>query len=72
MKMVAVTTKACVMCGKSSVLEVEERGYHAWREGALIQRALPTLREDDRELLISGTHSKCWDQMFADTDEDGA
>ena len=39
-------------------------GWIDWQEGELIQVALPTLTEGERELLISGTCDTCWDRMF--------
>ena len=34
------------------------------QRGELIQEALPELSADQRELLISGTCPKCWDELF--------
>ena len=61
---VTVKTGKCIMCGESSELEVDAKGYRLWQGGMLIQRALPELPKDQRELLISGTHPKCWEQMM--------
>lgn len=41
-----------------------------WKTGTLIQRAMPNLSADQRELLISHTCGKCWDRMFKVDDED--
>lgn len=61
-----VTTAPCMVCGKQSTVEVDYVGYHQWLAGELIQRALPTLSADDRELLITGTCSPCFEAMFAE------
>ena len=61
-----VTTQPCRMCGNRSTLhDVDALGYIRWSElGEMIQDALPGLDEDQRELLISGTHAHCWEKMW--------
>jgi hypothetical protein len=61
-----VETQPCTVCGKRAAVEVPEAGYVKWQGGQLIQRALPTLTDDERELLMTGTHSHCWDAQFPD------
>ncbi len=65
MEKISVLCPTCMHCGKAAQLEVVKAEYEAWKAGALIQRAMPNLPEDDRGLLITGTHSACWDAMFA-------
>lgn len=38
----------------------------SWIDGELIQRAMPTLSADIREILISGILPEDWDAMFGD------
>ena len=61
-----VRTRPCPMCGNTSVLQdVDALGYIRWSEmGEMIQDALPELDEDQRELLMTGTHAHCWEQMW--------
>ncbi len=54
----------CVHCGDQFDMVVPIHGLIAWKEGMLIQDAMPELSADERELLISGTCGKCWDEMF--------
>lgn len=54
----------CIRCGCTHTLIVPERGYDDWRSGALIQHALPSLSDADRELLISRVCGLCFDRMF--------
>ena len=63
-----VTCQPCVMCGNRAILEdVDELGYLEWKElGKNIQDALPGLDADQRELLMTGTHAHCWEQMWSD------
>lgn len=54
----------CHFCGKIKEVEVSGEGYHKWKAGMLIQRALPELSVEQRELLISHTCPACWNEMF--------
>jgi len=67
--MIRVTTKNCIHCGKDGFVEMpyEEftKGQALYDGGALIQNAFPNLTPDQCEQLITGTHPKCWDEMFA-------
>ena len=70
MATVKVHIKHCMLCGESSPpMELDEDAYNAWRNGELIQRAFPNLTTNERELLMTGTHSSCWDKMFAEEDD---
>lgn len=61
--------KRCVMCGDTAVIDLPTAGFEAWVGGAHVQHAFPGMSADIRELLISGTHSACWDEMWGDTEE---
>ena len=62
-----VITPKCPMCGNQGVVEnVDALGFIRWQElGENIQDALPGLDEDQRELLMTGTHAHCWERMWA-------
>jgi hypothetical protein len=66
MTLMVVVTNPCVVCGKASEVTVESANYEAWRRGMKIQEAFALLSPDERELLISGTHPKCWDILFGE------
>jgi hypothetical protein len=59
----------CIICGNTSDLIVNEKGYDRWKSGELIQNALPELSNDERELLISKCCEKCFDSLLGE-DED--
>ena len=59
----------CTCCEIGYLIGTTKSGYVAWLEGALIQDAMPELDKSIREMFISGTCPKCWDEIFA-TDED--
>ena len=61
-----VVTPECVVCKERGMLEgVDALGFIRWSElGENIQDALPELDEDQRELLMTGTHAHCWEKMW--------
>lgn len=61
---VSVETKPCIVCKQTSKVDVLRSEYKDWQSGTLIQKAFLKLSPDNRELLISGTHPACWDQLF--------
>jgi len=63
--------KNCSCCAAQvEIHDVPLDGYHAWKQGELIQIALPELSAEDRELLISGTCDVCWNMLFPEDDEE--
>jgi hypothetical protein len=56
----------CRTCKDTHILMVNIRDAKRWKEGELIQDAMPYLTPDERELLISGTCGKCFDKMFGE------
>ena len=64
---IEISSKKCPECGKVHSFEVEEADWIKWQEGALIQRAFPYLNDNQRESLITGYCSECWDKLFKDT-----
>jgi len=72
--MTKIITPACMVCGKTSEMEVDSAAYFRWsQQGWLIQSAFPEMPEELREQLKTGTHPLCWDEMFApdEDEEDG-
>jgi hypothetical protein len=71
MSTIKYITPACIVCGKTSEMEVEYDALDRWHNGrTLIQHAFPDMSDDERERLKTGTHPACWDEMFAGMDED--
>lgn len=71
MATVEIATQQCMHCHKASSIVVDVDQYAAWTVGGMLtQEAFPDLSDDQRELLISGTHPACWEQMFGGMDED--
>ncbi len=44
-----------------------ESAIVAWRDGALIQNAFPTLSADEREFLLTGCTPEEWVEIFPDS-----
>lgn len=63
----------CRMCNEFShipMTEEQEAELNKPRaERMFMQDIFPELSVGDRELLISGTCSKCWDKLFPEDDE---
>lgn len=53
----------CPFCGESNRVWVNEIDYLNWKNGTLAQDAFPYLSPDEREILISGVCSTCWDMI---------
>lgn len=58
----------CPRCQEGWQIPVDKNGFDSWRNGALIQKALPELSVNDRELLISGMCARCFDEIFPPED----
>jgi hypothetical protein len=61
-------TATCRECKRTVSVKMTQDAYRAWRGGILIQRALPEVSKDDRELLISGICGQCFTRMFQEQD----
>ncbi len=73
-----VQTKPCIVCHKTGniLLETEKwERYKAAREDLSlpsqhVQDVWPDMSAGMREQITSGTHSKCWDEMFGGDEDD--
>lgn len=59
----------CVVTDEVHEITVPTAGLNAWIRGELIQRALPTVSNEDREFLLSGTSPEGWRLLFGDEEE---
>ena len=59
-------TKSSQVSGKTHTLEIDidESQMEDWKNGMLIQDAMPNLSANMREFLISGITPEEWDMMF--------
>jgi len=69
--MIQVPTGICCHCGQDGYVEMPYKqfceGRALYDKGALMQDAYKELDVDLREQMISGTHPKCWIEMFSPT-----
>lgn len=56
----------CPNCDHITQVDVNVAGLSMWQRGELIQNALPELNADEREALMTGICSDCWDAMFSE------
>lgn len=61
---ITVETKPCPMCGHTHFVEVYPAHLKDWKNGKLIQDAIPELDLDEREMLMTGTCPQCWRNLF--------
>jgi hypothetical protein len=61
-------TPQCVICSKASTLHLEEKSLKAWQAGTSIQTAFPELETSTRELIQTGIHEACWEDLFEPED----
>ena len=62
---VFTVTRDCVFCAEHQVVSIPKVSYDLWKDGVFIQKAWPQGSAGDREMLISGVCSECWDSLFA-------
>ena len=55
----------CPICGQFQTLYVEKDDYLTWMsKNTHVQDTFSYLTPSQREILISGTCPKCWDNLF--------
>lgn len=64
-----IETPRCFHCGEKGILALPDEGIAKYESGAFVQDAFPDLPRELREQIISGTHPKCWEEMFAPFEE---
>lgn len=58
----------CQMCGGETVLKITDAAWQRYQMGEHIQSALSELDAGQRELLISRTCEKCFDNLFKENE----
>ena len=56
----------CTFCGQFHLVEVDLEQFEAWKNGELIQKAMPDLTPTEREQLISQICPKCQEKIFGE------
>lgn len=60
-----VLTAPCPHCQERSSLIVHAEDLNRWELGTSAQEVWPHWSAEQRELLITGMHAACWDEVFA-------
>ena len=68
--MLGLLEPTCRHCGTTVQISVIGPDYDRWKNGELIQDAMPYLSPDEREILISGTCGPCFDRMFGEGEDE--
>lgn len=71
-----VETKTCIVCHKTGHVMVETEAWERYNAAQLdlslpsehVQDVWPEMPAGMREQIITGTHSACWDELFAGDD----
>lgn len=60
-------TPPCVGCGKPSKIVMPIQAYNDWKSGGMtVQTAFPKATPEEVELILNGTHLKCWDELYGE------
>jgi hypothetical protein len=51
-------------------VEVDKDEFDRWQNGTCIQDAMPNMSDDNRELLINGTHPDCYAYLTKGMDDE--
>lgn len=64
-------TRKSILSGITRTLDipVTEEQMQAWQNGALIQRAMPNLSDDQREFILTGIIGEEWDALMVGEDD---
>lgn len=62
--------KVCRLCKSEHEMEVKKTDLEKYEKGEHIQYAFPHLTPAQRELFISGICGKCFDELFAEGEDD--
>lgn len=64
-------TKPCSHCGEQgSITALVQDLIDYFHNGKLIHKAFPYLDAGQREQIITGIHSECWDVMFPEPEDE--
>lgn len=63
--------KSCCVCGAKHRLYVSLEDYAAWQvQRRFVQDVLPHISPEVREVAISGTCPPCWENLWADMEDE--
>lgn len=58
---------SCIVCTEVSVINVDDEVFNNWLDGeGLIQKVLPALSEQERDIVLTNMCRDCLDKMYAE------
>lgn len=63
-----IIARNCPLCNTQRYIQVSKDAYNNWKNGTTIQKAFPDLTVDERELIMTGFCSKCFDTVMEPDD----
>ena len=63
-----ILNNTCIHCREANQITLDALDLATWRNGELIQYAFSQLDYKQRELIQTGIHPECWDEMFPKKD----
>ena len=60
----------CFYCNEENVIIVNVHDLTFWQSGEFIQDAFPYLNPNQRELVKTGIHPECWENIFGKEDDE--
>ena len=59
-----VLNNTCIHCGEANQITLDAVALANWRNRELIQNVFPNLNYQQREIIQTGIHPECWEEMF--------
>ena len=64
-----ILNNTCIHCGEANQITLDAIALANWRNRELIQNVFPNLNYQQRELIQTGIHPECWNDMFPKEEE---
>jgi hypothetical protein len=65
----AIIKRTCPHCRGTFTITMPAEAYRKWEGGSLIQDAWPEGTADQREMIITGLHPKCYEALTQEGSE---
>ena len=69
MQKIITIQRKCYVCGNLAVVEMPIEAFKKYADGMFIQDAWPEATPEEREIIITGMHSHCFDEFVREPDE---
>lgn len=69
MQKIITIQRKCYVCGSLAVVEMPIEAFKKYADGMLVQNAWPEATPEEREIIITGMHSHCFNEFVSEPDE---